>query len=76
MQGNIHIEVLYESVVMVAVHLKDVSDFDKQVLVMSLARSLDLTSTEILVSSLKYPNFLAEYKHVKTDLSNNRSTPD
>ena len=43
MQGNIQIEVLNESAAMVALHLKDVSDFDKQVLVMSLANALDLT---------------------------------
>ena len=76
MQGNIHIEVLNDSAVMVAAHLKDMSAFDKQVLVMSLAQSLDLTTTDILVTSLMYPDFLAESKHAKTDLSNNRSTPD
>lgn len=43
MTGNIQIEVLNESAAMVAAHLKDVSDFDKQVLVMSLASALDLT---------------------------------
>jgi hypothetical protein len=74
MQGNIHIEVLNESAVMVAAHLKEVSDFDKQVLIMSLAQSLDLTPTDILLTSLIYPDFLAKSKHAKTDLSNNRST--
>lgn len=43
MQGNIQIEVLNESAAMVALHLKDVSGFDKQILVMSLANALDLT---------------------------------
>ena len=76
MQGNIHIEVLNESAVMVVAHLKDVSDLDKQVLVMSLAQALDLTPTDILLTSLMYPDFLAKAKHAKTDLSNNRSTPD
>lgn len=74
MQGNIHIEVLNESAVMVAAHLKEVSDFDKQVLIMYLAQSLDLTPTDILLTSLIYPDFLAKSKHAKTDLSNNRST--
>ena len=76
MQGNIQIEVLNESAVIVAAHLKDVSDIDKQVLVMSLAQSLDLTPTDILLTSLMYPDFVAKAKHAKTDLSNNRSTPD
>lgn len=76
MQGNIHIEVLNESAVMVAVHLKDVSDLDKQVLVMALAQALDLTPIDVLTTSLVYPDFLAKAKHAKTDLSNNRSTPD
>ena len=76
MQGNIQIEVLNESAAMVALHLKDVSDFDKQVLVMSLASALDLTPTEILLTSLMYPDFVAQAKRAKTDLSNNRSTPD
>ena len=76
MQGNIQIEVLNESAAAVALHLKDVSDFDKQVLVMSLARALDLAPTDILLTSLMYPGFLAKTKSAKTDLSNNRSTPD
>ena len=76
MQGNIQIEVLNESAAMVALHLKDVSDFDKQVLVMSLANALDITPTDILLTSLMYPDFLASTKQAKTDLSNNRSTPD
>lgn len=76
MQGNIQIEVLNESAVMVAAHLKDVSDFDKQVLVMSLAQAIALNPTDILLTSLIYPDFLANSKHTKTDLSNNRSTPD
>ena len=75
MQGNIQIEVLNESAAMVALHLKDVSDFDKQVLVMSLANALDITPTDILLTSLMYPDFLASTKQAKTDLSNNRSTP-
>ena len=76
MTGNIQIEVLNESAVMVAAHLKDVSDFDKQVLVMSLANALDLTPTDILLTSLMYPDFLAKATRAKTDLSNNRTTPD
>ena len=73
MQGNIQIEVLNESVAMVALRLKDVSDFDKQVLVMTLATALDLTPDDILLTSRMYPEFLAK---AITDLSNNRSTPD
>ena len=61
---------------MVAIHLKDVSDFDKQVLVMSLANALDLTPTDILLTSLMYPDFLDNFKRAKSDLSNNRSTHD
>ena len=76
MQGNIQIEVLNESAAMVALHLKDVSGFDKQVLVMSLANALDLTPTDILLTSLMYPDFLDKAKHAKTNLSNKRSTPD
>lgn len=76
MTGNIQIEVLNESAAMVAVHLKDVSDFDKQVLVMSLASAIGLTPTDILLTSLIYPDFVAKAKHAKTDLSNNRFTPD
>lgn len=76
MQGNIQIEVLNESAAMVALHLKDVSDFDKQVLVMSLARSLSLTPTDLFLTTLMYPDFVAKAKHAKTDLSNKRSTPD
>lgn len=76
MAGNIHIEVLNESAVMVAAHLKDVSEYDKQVLIMSLANALDLTPTDILLTSLMYPDFLAKAKRAKTDLSNNRTTPD
>ena len=75
MQGNIHIEVLNESAVMVAAHLKDVSDIDKQVLVMALAQALDLTPVDVLTTSFVYPDFLAKSKHAKTDLSNNRTTP-
>lgn len=73
MTGNIQIEVLNESAAMVALHLKDVSDLDKQVLVMSLASALRLTPTDILLTSLIYPDFIANAKHAKTDLSNNRS---
>lgn len=75
MQGNIQIEVLNESAVMIAAHLKDVSDIDKQVLVMSLAQALELTPVDVLTISLVYPDFLANTKRAKTDLSNNRSTP-
>ena len=76
MQGNIQIEVLNESAAVVVLRLKDVSGFDKQVLVMSLANALDLTSTDILLTSLMYPDFVANAKRAQTDLSNNRSTPD
>ena len=76
MTGNIKIEVLNKSAVMVAIHLKDVSDLDKQVLVMSLAQALDLTPTDILLTSIMYPDFLAKSKRAKTDLSNNRTTHD
>lgn len=76
MTGNIQIEALNESACMVALHLKDVSDFDKQVLVMSLASAIGLTPTDILLTSLIYPDFLVKAKRAKTDLSNNRSTPD
>lgn len=76
MQGNIQIEVLNESAVMVAAHLKDVSEIDKQVLVMSLAKALDLTPVDVLTTSLEYPDFIAKSKSARTDLSNNRSTHD
>lgn len=76
MQGNIQIEVLNESAAMVALHLKDVSGFDKKVLVMSLANALDLTPTDILLTSLMYPDFIAKTNCAKTDLSNTCSTPD
>lgn len=76
MQGNIQIEVLNESAVVVAIHLKDVSGFDKQVLVMSLANALDLTTTDILLTPLMYPDFIAKTNRAKTDLSNTCSTPD
>lgn len=76
MNGNIHIEALNEGVVMVVAHLEDVSEYDKQVLIMSLANALDLTPTDTLLTSLMYPDFLAKTKHTKTDLSNNRSTSD
>ena len=76
MQGNIQIEVLNDSAAIVALHLNDVSGFDKQVIVMSLANALDLTPTDILLTSLMYPDFVAKAKRAETDLSNNRSTPD
>ena len=76
MKGNIQIEVLNEISVMVATHLEDVSEIDKQVLVMSIAQALDLSPTDILLTSLIYPGFLAKSKHAITDLSNKRSTPD
>lgn len=76
MQGNIQIEVLNESAVMVAAHLKDLSEIDKQVLVMSLAKALDLTPVDVLTISLEYPDFIAKSKSARTDLSNNRSTTD
>lgn len=65
MQGNIQIEVLNESAAMVALHLKDVSDIDKQVLVITLAQALDLTPIDILTTSLVYPDFIAKSKHAK-----------
>lgn len=76
MTGNIQIEVLNEKCCMVALHLKDVSTFDKQVIVMSLANALNLTPNDIFLTSLVYPDFLAKSKHAKSDLSNNRSTTD
>lgn len=76
MTGNVQIEVLNEHAVMVAARLKDVSARDKQVLVMSIAQSLDFTPTDIVLTSLMYPDFLAKAKYAKTDLSNKRSTPD
>lgn len=68
MTGNIQIEVLNDSAAMVVVHLKDVSDYDKQDIVMSLASALDLTPVDILLTSIMYPDFLAKSKHAKTDL--------
>ena len=68
MQGNIQIEVLNESAVMVAAHLKDVSEYDQQMLIMSLANALDLTPTDILLTSLMYPDFVAKAKRAQTDL--------
>lgn len=76
MKGNIQIEVLNANAVIVATHLKGVSDYDRQVLVMSLAQALDLSPAGILVTSYMYPDFLAKSKRAKTDLSNNRSTPN
>lgn len=76
MTGNIQIEVLNKNAVMVAAHLKDVSSYDKQVLIMSLAQSLDLSPTDILLTSLMYPDFLTKAKLAKTDLSNTCSTHD
>lgn len=68
MQGNIQIEILNDKAVMIAAHLRDVSDFDKQVLVMSLAQSLELNPTDILLTSLMYPDFIAKAKRAKTNL--------
>lgn len=76
MTGNIQIEVLNESAVMVAANLKDVSDYDKQVLIMSLASSLNLERADLFLTTTMYPDFLANTKRAKMDLSNNRSTPD
>ncbi len=76
MTGNIQIEVLNKNAVMVAARLKDVTDYEKQILVMSLAQSLGLTPADIFLTSTMYPDFLASIKTAKTDLSNNRSTPD
>ena len=74
MQGNIQIEVLNESAAIVALHLKDVSLYDKQVLIMSLASSLNLTRADLFLTTTLYPDFLAKSKRAKTYLSNNRST--
>lgn len=76
MQGNIQIEVLNEQAVMVAAHLKDVSSYDKQVLIMSLASYLNLTRADLFLTTTLYPDFLANTKRAKTDLSNTCSTPD
>ena len=76
MTGNIQIEVLNKNAVMVATDLKDVSGYDKHILVMALANNLDLTESDLLLTPLLYPDFLAESKRAKTDLSNNRSTTD
>lgn len=76
MTGNIQIEVLNKNAVMVAARLKGVTDYEKQILVMSLAQSLGLTPTDIFLTYTMYPDFLADIKTAKTDLSNNRSTPD
>lgn len=74
MHGNIQIEILNDKAVMIAAHLRDVSDFDKQVLVMSLAQSPELDPNDILLTSLLYPDFIAKAKRAKSNLSNNRST--
>nr|DAW63616.1 MAG TPA: hypothetical protein [Caudoviricetes sp.] len=76
MTGNIQIEVLNESTVLVEAHLKDVTGIDPHNLVMFLARALDMSSDDILLAGLMYPDFLAKTKSAKSDLSNNRSTPD
>ena len=76
MQGNIQIEVLNKNAVMVATNLKDLSFYDKQVLVMALAHNLDLTETDLLLTPALYSDFIAKSNRAKTDLSNNRSTPD
>ena len=68
MQGNIQIEVLNEQAVMVAAHLKDVSSYDKQVLIMSLASSLNLTRADLFLTGTLYPDFLDNTKHAKADL--------
>ena len=76
MQGNIQIEVLNKNAVMVSSNLKGVSWYDKQILVMALANNLDLTETDLLLTPALYSDFLAKSNRAKTDLSNNRSTPD
>ena len=76
MQGNIQIEVLNKNAVMVSSNLKDISWYDKQILVMALAHNLDLTETDLLLIPALYSDFIAESKRAKTDLSNNRSTTD
>ena len=68
MQGNIKIEVLNDSAVKVAAHLEDVSSYDKQVLIMSLASSLDLTRADLFLATTLYPEFLASIKQSKADL--------
>lgn len=76
MTGNIQIEVLNESAVMVAAHLKDVSLYYKQVLIMSLASSLNLTRADLFLTGTLYPDFLDKTIQAKTDLSNTCTTPD
>lgn len=76
MIGNIQIEVLNKSAVVVTTRLHGVSLIDKQVLVMTLAQALDLTPNDVITTSLVYPDFLAESKYAKSDLSNTCSTPD
>lgn len=76
MQGNIQIEVLNKNAVMVSSNLKDISWYDKQILVMALANNLDLTETDLLLTPSLYSDFLAKSKRAKTDLSNTCSTPD
>lgn len=76
MTGNIHIEALNESAVMVAAHLKDVSVYDKQILIMSIASSLNLTRADLFLITTLYPDFLANTKQAKTDLSNTCSIQD
>jgi len=76
MQGNVQIEILNSEDTMIACHLRDCSEFDKQLLIMSLAKSLDLTPTDILLTSIMYPDFLEHAKSAKSNLSNNRSTSD
>lgn len=76
MQGNIQIQVLNKNAVMVSSNLKDISWYDKQILVMALSNNLDLTETDLLLTPSLYPDFLAKSKRAQTDLSNNCSTPD
>ena len=76
MQGNIQIEVLNKNAVKVVTNLKDLSVYDKQVLVMALANNLELTENDLLLTSALYSDFLAKSKRAKTDLSNTCSTPD
>lgn len=68
MTGNIQIEVLSNSAVMVATQLKEVSSHDKQLIIMFLAQSLGLTESELLLTPTLYHRFLARAKIAKMDL--------
>ena len=60
MQGNIQIEVLNQNEVRVSSNLKNVSVYGKQVLMMSLASSLNLTQADLFLIISLYSDFLAK----------------